>query len=266
MRFKKVYIEITNSCNLNCSFCIGNKRKINNLSFNQFRIILDKIKPYTNYLYFHVLGEPLLHPDLVSFIEYASEMGFYVNITTNGYLIKRLLGVSNIRQLNISLHSFSYENGVSLDEYLSNIFSVISSFTNTYVSLRLWILNDNLILKKISEYFNVDIPSDFDKFKLSNNIFLSKFHEFIWPDINNQYYNDSGKCYGLIDHIGILSDGSIVPCCLDSKGTIVLGNVFLDSLEDVLSSSRVSSMIDGFKRGYKCEELCRHCGFFNEEN
>jgi len=62
--FKKIYLEVTNNCNLDCSFCIGNKRNKKFISKEEFKIILDKVEGYTNYLYFHVMGEPLLHPDI----------------------------------------------------------------------------------------------------------------------------------------------------------------------------------------------------------
>lgn len=264
MRFKKIYIEITNGCNLNCSFCIGNKRSVKFMSFSEFAFILDKIKGYTKYLYFHILGEPLLHPDIIKFINYANDCGFFVNITTNGYLINRLKGVSSIRQLNVSVHSFDLKYGVSLDHYLSDIFDVIDSFSDTYVSLRLWTDCSCDILFKIVNHYNLDVPTCYDNFKLSDRIFLSKFHEFIWPDFNNDYYSEVGKCYGLIDHIGILSDGSIVPCCLDSTPSICLGNIFYDDLDIVLNSDRVFNMINGFKNSYKCEELCRHCKFLDK--
>ncbi len=267
MKFKKIYIEITNSCNLNCSFCIGNKRKIKFMSFSEFKIILDKIKVYTNYLYFHILGEPLLHPLINEFIDYASEMGFNINITTNGYLINKIKS-NNVRQINISLHSFDLKYGIGLDEYLSNIFNSVSKLSNTYVSYRVW-LNSCYscdILAKLSDFYGVSFDySSFDKVELSNNIFLSQFHEFIWPDLNNDYYSEKGRCYGLIDHFGILSDGTVVPCCLDSLGCISLGNVFESNLDDILNCDRVFNMIKGFKSGIKCEELCKHCCFLYEK-
>jgi MoaA/NifB/PqqE/SkfB family radical SAM enzyme len=264
-RFKKVYIEITNCCNLNCSFCIGNKRKKKIMSFDDFKIILDKIRPYTDYLYFHILGEPLLHPNVNEFIDYAYDMGFNVNITTNGYLIDKIR-TNNIRQINISLHSFDLRYGVGLEDYLFNIFNSISRLNNVFISYRVWLDNGDDILKMISNYYNVSFDfSSFDKVKLSDNVFLSQFHEFIWPDLNNNYYSEVGKCYGLIDHIGILCDGTIVPCCLDSNGDISLGNIFNDSLDDVMNSDLVLNMIDGFKRGYKCSLLCRHCNFLENK-
>ena len=265
MRFKKVYIEITNGCNLNCDFCIGNKRKVKFMTFSEFKIILSKIKPYTNYLYFHVLGEPLLHPDVVKFIKYAHDSGFNINITTNGYLIDKLKGIDFIRQINVSIHSFNSKYGVSFNDYINNVFDVIDSMSNTYISLRLWVGENKNNLNTILEHYGIsNIPGNFDGFKLRDKVYLSKFHEFIWPSFNNNYYSEEGSCYGLIDHIGILSDGSIVPCCLDSNGSIFLGNIFSDSLDDILSSDRVKKIIDGFKGHYKCEEFCRHCKFLDK--
>ncbi len=105
-RFKKIYVEITNNCNLNCSFCIKNSRPIESISIDRFKILLDKLKPYTDYLYFHILGEPLMHKSINELIDIASS-NFNINITTNGYLINRIKDNKNIRQLNISLHSYT---------------------------------------------------------------------------------------------------------------------------------------------------------------
>ena len=264
MRFKRIYIEITNGCNLNCEFCIGNKREIKFMSFSEFKLVLSKIESYTKYLYFHILGEPLLHPDIVKFIEYANQKGFYINITTNGYLIDRLKDIKSIRQLNISIHSFNSRYGVSYSEYLNNIFNVVDNMKNTYISYRFWLDGYTDYLEPILKHYGISsIPENIDGFRLSEGVYLSKFHQFIWPDLNNFYYSEVGKCYGLIDHIGILSNGNVVPCCLDSNGTVCLGNIFNDSLDNILSSERVNNIITGFKNNHKCEEFCRHCKFLD---
>ena len=141
-RFKKIYIEITNTCNLNCDFCIKNKRKNKFISVDEFKIILDKIKDSTDYLYFHVLGEPLMHPKINELINIASKQ-FKINITTNGYLIDKIKHNKNIRQVNISLHSFNDSYNVSLIDYLNNIFDSIDELikNKTYISLRIWVKN-----------------------------------------------------------------------------------------------------------------------------
>ncbi len=119
--FKKVYLEITNNCNLNCSFCNKNKRNKRFITKDEFNIILDKLKDYTEYLYFHVMGEPLIHPLINELIDIASN-NFFVNITTNGYFIDRIGDNKNIRKISISLHSYDEKNNKSLDNYLENIF------------------------------------------------------------------------------------------------------------------------------------------------
>ena len=125
MRFKKIYIETTNLCNLNCDFCIKNRRKNEIMTIQNFKIILSKIKNYTNYIYLHILGEPLLNPKLNEFILLASNEGFNINITTNGYLIDKIKYNKNIRQVNISLHSFDVKYNVELKKYLNNIFDSV---------------------------------------------------------------------------------------------------------------------------------------------
>ena len=263
-RFKKVYIEITNSCNLNCKFCIKNDRKIEYISIDNFKLVLNKLKNYTDYLYFHILGEPLLHPKINELIDIASK-DFKINITTNGYLINNIK-TNNIRQLNISLHSYNIANKISLEEYLNNIFNKIDRLENTYVSLRLWVKNthNQEIINYINNRYNANISENVENFTINNHIFINNFHEFIWPDLNNNYYNEEGTCYALKDHIGILVDGTIIPCCLDSKGIINLGNIYNDNLNTILNSNRVLEMLEGFKNNKKIEELCKHCRFIEK--
>ncbi|MCI5879430.1 MAG: SPASM domain-containing protein [Bacillales bacterium] len=257
--YKKVYIEITNNCNLSCDFCPHNKRKNEFITLDNFNLILDKLENYTKYLYLHVLGEPLLYPNVNEIIDVASKR-YKINITTNGYLIDKIKNNKNIRQINISLHSYS--GNIPLEKYISNILASIDILSKyTYISLRFWTENkySKDILKYINKYFNVNIE-ELKKCKIKENIFLDIDEEFIWPDVNNNIYNE-GTCYALRDHIGILVDGSIVPCCLDSNGIITLGNIYKDNISDVINSKRYTDMLNGFKNNKKCEELCKHCNF-----
>ena len=264
MHLKKIYIEITNGCNLNCDFCIGNKRKITNMTYDNFKYIIDKIKGYTDEIYLHVLGEPLLHKDINKFIDYAYDSGLLVNITTNGYLIKKIINNKHIHRLNISMHSYNPKYGMDINTYLDNIFEVIEALrSRTFVSLRLWVNKNMDIIDYINHRYNTSITgtNNNQKIKIASNLIIDTFHEFIWPSLDNNYYSTKGKCMGLINHIGILCDGTIIPCCLDSLGIINLGNIYENDLDSVFSSERVKMMIIGFKKGYKCEELCRHCSF-----
>lgn len=260
-RFKKIYVEISNVCNLDCPFCIKTNRKKHSMSLKEFKMVLNKIKPYTKYLYFHILGEPLLHPKINEFIDLASK-DFYVNITTNGYLIKNIQ-TNNIRQLNISLHSFDERYHKPLDEYLNDLYLfAVKNSEKTYINFRLWAENKyaNQIISFLERKFNLRINVGSNN-KLSNNIFLNFGSEFVWPDKAGDDINADGICYALIDHLGILSDGTIVPCCLDASAKINLGNIYLDNLVDVLNNPLFLKMLYGFKHHKRIHPLCKKCNF-----
>ncbi len=264
-RFKKIYIEITNKCNLKCPFCINHNRKYESISIDNFKKILDKIDNYTNYLYFHLMGEPLLHNNINELINIASK-NFYINITTNGYLINNIIDNDNIRQINISLHSYNDIYNISLDNYLNNICNVIDRLhNNTFISLRFWVNNKYTkdIINYLENRYNKKIEL-INGYKIIDNVFISISKEFIWPSLNNNYYNENGNCYALKDHIGILVNGDVVPCCLDACGNLKLGNIYEDSLEDIINSDRFKKMLRGFNSNKKVEELCKRCNFLDK--
>lgn len=259
MSFKKIYIEITNNCNLNCSFCIHNQRKNKYMTLEEFKIILSKLKGHTKYLYFHVLGEPLIHPYINEFINEASK-NFYINITTNGYFIDKIKFNKNIRQINISLHS----NVSNLDMYMDKIFDATDVLKKyTFINYRLWLGNDDKILKKLEEKYQASIKTNKT---IEKNVFVDIDEEFVWPNLNNNIYKNKGKCYGLKSHVGILVDGTVVPCCLDGNGCINLGNIFDKSFEEIINSKKAIKIIEGFNNNVLTQELCKHCGFIDKIN
>ncbi len=264
--FKKVYIEITNGCNLECSFCMLNRRTIKYMSIREFETVLDKLKGYTDYIYLHVLGEPLLHPEVLKMIDLANIKGYKVNITTNGYLFNKIDINNNIRQINISLHSYIENKGKTLDEYMNDIFNYVNKLDKTYISYRLWVNSkySKEILNILNREYNTNYQfSEGNKFKFKENVFLDIKEQFEWP-INSNNYSDIGTCYALRYHIGILSNGDVIPCCLDGNGEIVLGNIFKDNLDNIINSNRYQRMLKGFKENKKCEELCKKCNFIEK--
>ena len=261
--FKKIYVEITNNCNLSCSFCNEVKRKREFISIDRFKILMNKLKGYTNYLYFHLMGEPLLHPNINELIDIASNY-FNINITTNGYLLDRIKDKKNITQINISLHSYNEKYNKTLDKYLNNIFDSCESLlnNNTIINYRLWTNTKykDEILNKLNNYYNVNINGNT---KIRDNVFIEFDTKFIWPDLDNNYCNDNGSCMGLRTHIGILVDGTVVPCCLDTNGIINLGNIYKDDLNVILNQTRVKNMMKNFMNNKKVENLCKHCNFYD---
>ena len=163
------------------------------------------------------------------------------------------------------MHSFDSKYLISLNDYLDNIFDTVDNLikNKTYISLRLWIKNENNkeIINYINKRYNTNIDCDIDQYTINDYLFINNFHEFIWPDLNNDTYEEDGRCYALTNHIGILVDGTIIPCCLDSEGIINLGNIYKNEICEVMNSKRVKDMINNFKNNKKCEELCKHCKF-----
>ena len=258
MRFKKIYIEITNKCNLNCPFCVPHKRAFRDMSVQEFSHILEQIKPYTDYIYLHVKGEPLLHPNFTEFCKIAFEKGFNVNITTNGTLLSQNLEATKyIRQLNISLHATN-----DLE-----IIKTAKQIENCYVNFRVWNGNEET-LTLLEKEFNIDISQKLKEktsdteinFTLKDNFYISFQNEWEWPDITSNKTSNS-YCHALKDHIAILVDGTVVPCCLDNNGDIPLGNIFEEKFENILKTSRVQNMIKGFQNRICTEELCKKCTY-----
>lgn len=269
MLYKKIYIEITNICNLSCSFCAKNNRKPEFMSKENFIEILNKIKEYTNYIYLHVMGEPLLHPNINEFIEIASEKGFQVNLTTNGTLLSHLKKNSPIRQLNISLHALKEQNNKDWTNMLLNIFEKCEELAEegTYINYRIWRKNCDDIIKQLENRYQV-IISNKDKSKtLVPNIYYSKEEEFTWP-IENQKEGKCpsiSRCRAIKDHIAILVDGTIVPCCLDNNGNIPLGNIFSNHLEEIIHSTLYNQLLKGFRENKKLHKLCQNCTFYEQK-
>ena len=261
--FKKIYVEITNNCNLNCPFCIGNDRQKEFISEYKFNLLLNKLKGHTKYLYFHLMGEPLIHPEINKLIDTASK-DYKINITTNGYFINRIKDNKNIHQVNISLHSYDDKKNKTLDEYLNDIYNAVDNLlvNNTIINYRLWVNNKykDEIIKSIENRYNTIINGNT---KIKDYLYLEFETEFIWPNINNHYCNEEGSCQGLRTHIGILVDGSVVPCCLDYNGNLKLGNIYEQDLDEILNQQRVKDMIKGFQNNKKIEKLCQHCNFYD---
>lgn len=271
-RFAKIYIEISNICNLKCSFCPGTVRAPRRMNVDEFELILNKIKPYTDYIYFHLLGEPLCHPELEKLLKLAENMQFKVIITTNGTLLSKnadiLLKSNSHYKTVISLHSFeANDNKNSFEKYLEDCFSYAKSAENKkIVVLRLWnnggkdSLNDE-ILAKLENYFQKPWNEERNGTRIGNKVFLQYGDKFDWPTLQSEDVSEKVFCYGLRDQIGILADGTVVPCCLDNNGEIALGNIFEEDLENILNSQKAMNIYNGFSNRTACEELCKRCSF-----
>ena len=268
---KKAYVEITNICNLSCSFCPGTKRTPRFMSPEEFEKTASALVGHTKFLYFHLMGEPMLHPELGELLSIAGEKGFRVIITTNGTLLgergAKLLSAPAVHRVNISLQSFEGSGGRNLESYIEDIcrFSKAASEKGIICSLRLWNeggenSRNGEIVSLLESNFPVPWEDCTKNLRLAPRVFLEHGDKFDWPDLAAEE-REVHFCYGLRDQIGILCDGTVVPCCLDCDGSIPLGNIHRDSLESILQSPRARAIYDGFSGRKATEELCRRCGY-----
>ncbi len=269
--YSRVYVEITNICNMHCSFCHGHSRPPQRMQQQEFAYLLDQLSGQTNYIYYHLMGEPLTHPDLPLFLQMASEKGFRSVITTNGTLLKQHgaeLIAAKVHKVSISLHSFEEDDACSYERYLTEVinFADAASKAGIIVVLRLWNRGydcgrNDKTLSLLQAQLEGEWTENTKGIRIRNKLHLEWGDRFGWPDMDAPVQGDRFFCYGLRDHFGILCDGSVVPCCLDSDGNIPLGNLFRESLSAILASPRAAAMREGFACHTATEELCRRCAY-----
>lgn len=271
-RFRKVYLEISNICNLNCSFCPGTTRKKRAMTEEEFIILLQKLQPWTDFLYFHLMGEPLCHPKLHCFLDLAAQAGFRVILTTNGLALPRhteqLCNAQALHKVNVSLHAYEANDlTVSLSDYLNGCFTFGKQAEGkVIVSYRLWNqggadAQNDAIIELLHKYFPEPWVTEKRGIRIGEKVYLEHGDKFDWPDLNAPVQSEKVFCYGMRDHIGILCDGTVVPCCLDHEGDIALGNLLREDLSQILESPRAKAIYDGFSCGNAPEALCRRCGY-----
>lgn len=269
--YSRVYVEITNICNMDCSFCHGHSREPRQMTEGQYARVLEQIAGKTRYIYHHLMGEPLIHPLLPRFLQMACEAGFRPMITTNGTLLDRFgddILIPGLHKVNISLHSFEGDRQAAQQDYVRQVaaFARKARDVGTLISLRLWNngcdggRNDTTL-----EVLKAELPGPWTEntrgYRIREGLFLEWGDRFAWPDREAPDGGDRIACYGLRDHFGILSDGTVVPCCLDSDGVIALGNVFHEDLSQILASPRAQAIAEGFRQRKATEDLCRRCGY-----
>ncbi len=270
-KYSRVYIEITNICNRNCSFCPGTTRPPRRMTMTEFSSIAQSLVGITDYLYMHVMGEPLTHPDLPEFIRYATSLGFKCAVTTNGTLIKKRaeeLISAGVYKVNLSVHSFEDGDDTSYISYISDLcdFAHRASGAGVLTVLRLWNRGhdggrNDRTLSLIRDRLDGEWKWGSRGARIRHKLHLEYGDRFDWPDMEAENMGTGVFCYGLGDHFGILVDGSVVPCCLDREGDITLGNIHKTSIQDILASDRAEAIRLGFANRCAKEQLCQRCGY-----
>ncbi len=266
----RCYLEITNVCNLSCRFCPGHDRKPRQLSFQEFETLTDRLSGRIKFLYFHLMGEPCLHKSLPAFVASARRKGFIPVITTNGTLLNGSLMESLPYKINVSLHAFEGNDGGNPQEYIGGVmdFALQAIEKGCIIVLRLWnqggLESRNAEITAMLERYVPAPWKENDKgFELKHGMYLEFDSRFEWPDSADSSVEEGCElfCYALRNQIGVLADGTVVPCCLDHNGRMPLGNLFSQSLEDILASAEARRIYDGFTAHKAVEPMCRKCGY-----
>lgn len=263
---KRVYLEITNACNLQCPFCTNNKGN-QFLDCQTIENYISQIKPYCNYLYLHILGEPLLHPDIDKILTYLDNQKMNLQLVTNGTLLSKyptILSHECIRKLSISLHSV---NNLNIgNSYFDTIDTLIDNNNDKNIELRFYDqnnLSDDLkqYLNKLENKYGFEITSKINSYRLKNNTYVYFNELFKWPEMNDEIVGYNGKCHGAIDMIAINSNSDVTICCLDPYAYNSIGNLKKNSLKEILESKQYHQYIQSFKENKIISKLCAKCTY-----
>ena len=283
MKYHIVYIEITNICGLECSFCPPKTNDTATMKLDFFEQILLQLVPYTKKIALHVMGDPLVLGNIKEYLDIAFKHGFEVMITTSGKYLNNHQNIfhQSLKQINVSLNSFNKNSmKISFETYMDGIFKLCEKRVDddVFINLRLWNLDENgtenaynqKIFKKLSDYFKVVFPQDIltnppKSIRLAKKILVHFDSYFEWPSLKNTH-NSHGFCHGLSSQIAILANGRVVPCCLDGDGIINLGSLHVSSIKEILNSKRATDIVEGFKNHKAVEELCAKCSFKDRFN
>ena len=250
------------------------------MTVEEFDQISTFIQPYTNYIYLHVLGEPLLHPDFRKIVETAQSKNININLSTNASLLAKHIDflIDNpLRQINFSLHDA--EENIPEEKWGDYILMILKfaelAASDTYINMRLWNSQmeasqhlNRYFLGEINRFFGLNLLGDevfatSRSIKIADHIFLDISTRFEWPDGVTQKSTPKRTCYALRDHIAILTDGTVVPCCIDAEAQIPLGNIFQQSINEMIGAPRAIALKTGLQNNFFTEEICKTCGFIN---
>ncbi len=263
---KRVYLEITDACNLDCPFCT-NEKGDHFLSLDEIDDYTSQIRPYCRYLYLHMLGEPLLHPEFHRILDLLDEKDFFLQLVTNGTLLKRypdILKHRCLRKLSVSLHSI---NSLEVSEgYFETIDDLLDQETDAVIELRFYDhdhLSDQLknYLQSLQERYHPLTTSRKDSYRFKDNVYIAFSDFFRWPSLRDPVIGREGRCHGGIDMIAINSQSEVTLCCLDPKAYNSLGNLKKRSLSEILNDERYLSILEEMKQGKITSDLCSRCTY-----
>ena len=255
-------IEVALGCNLRCPEChIGNSkitRKKGMMSFNDLKIIADKIQPFAKHVYLHLYGEPLLNQDIFLMIEYVSKFS-PVNISTNGQMINsdmaEKLILSGVTDVIVSIDGVTqdvyekYRVGGDVERAFNALEKLVyfNQINGNHVNIMPQFIvfqhNEHQIdqFRKICGSLGLK-PQFKAPFIANKSIFQRSSDRQYWRKFFSNYKKYctalSKDCDSLRSGMTILLDGSVIPCCYDYQGSIPFGNIFHEEVLDIWNSQK----------------------------
>ena len=294
---ESVYIEITDACNLQCGFCPCGTRNRGE-SASQIprtfmptelfeKCIAGAQEIGAKNVFFHVLGEPTLHPGFAHYLKKLEQTPLKLTLTTNGTTISRtgrhILNCHAVRQVNFSTHAYAELDHDTAENHLRDVLDfcrmALATRPDMYINLRLWNIGDatagdwnRYILDRIRDTFGVDVqPGNFcsrhKSFPVTGRLYIHEDSRFEWPGTNKaREQNGAGKypagtCHALETHAAILHNGRVVACCLDHSGQITLGSITDQGLAEILGSSAARNIREGFEKHELRHPFCQKCSY-----
>ena len=263
-----VAIEPINKCNLKCPMCILNQSKLNRkrqeMSYENFKYIVDEIKDYTQAVYFGMAGEPLLNRHIVAMVGYASQKGLHVVMDTNATLLTEELSEglieSGLDTINVSLDGSSresYENfrvNASFEQTVKNIATLCSTKRRMKKVTPIIVLQcvaNKLNENELPEVLEICRELGADRFYIAplfipRHIFDEDTCEDMAakflptnPDVKTGYRRrHAPSCAFWAKNTVILVDGTVTMCCWDLNGYYSFGNVYKDKFIDIWNSEK----------------------------
>lgn len=258
---KIIDIELTNSCNFRCLMCpTGNlsmDRKAGFMDKDTYSKIIKEIAPHGTAIRFVGWGEPLLHPDIIDFIDFASTMGLLTHINTNGSKMDMKMAEDLVR---VGLRSIKFSfQGVNKKTYeemrqtdffrgmSDSLFRVIhqkeaQKMANPFISIS---TSTTYETKEEIQAFKDDFRPFVDKLSVGKTVFdfmdMSKVRVNArakkmlkkLADLEQWDKAHPDPCPEVFDKLNIHWDGSVGLCCNDFDGIVDLGNVNETPIEKI---------------------------------
>ena len=281
------YIETTNYCNLECSFCNRNEviGPLKHMSISNFKKLLDKIKHHPiKEAKLMGMGEPMLHPKfdeiVKTFKDYFPDAFLIVatncqyNISEGKALRKRFqtaLQYIDLLYFSIDGYEESYERDRAPAKW-DKLLTFLDDFRNmdrrgcrvtcNYVVNPQNVddikkVNDEIVDEYGLEELRLNIAQDWSEDKSMPGGYSNKQLKYLksWGNnVKGKAVWDFSDCFWVNEGIYTTVEGNVKMCCMNTAAE-PFGNIFQTDLEDIRNSKDYQNV----KLGCNTNNPTSHC-------